>query len=35
MNIKEVVSLFVVVVVGQSRSIVYFKESYARKLSMK
>jgi len=35
MNVKQEVSLFVVVVVSQLHSIVYFDEGHARKLSMK
>ena len=35
MNVKQEVSFFVAVVVGQLYSLVYFKEGHARKLSMK
>jgi len=35
MNVNQEVSLFVVVVFGQSHSLVYFDEGNARKLSMK
>jgi len=35
MNVNQEIRLYVVVVVGQSHSLVYFDEGHARKLSMK
>ena len=34
-NVKQELSLFVVVVVGQSHSLVYFKKGHAMKLPVK